>query len=81
MKIVLRPSIFVRGIDAISQLLNVFLFNGNANDSVSGRAFKESWKLEKVINFIFFWEPEHCKLAYYTDLARAKTMIYEEENK
>ncbi len=81
MQINLRPSYYVRVFDAISQLLNVILLDGDANDSMSGRSFKESWRAEKVINFIFFWEPEHCKLAYYTDLARAKTMIYEEENK
>jgi hypothetical protein len=80
-ELILRPNYLVRSIDSISQLLNVLIFNGNANDSISGRAYKESWKSEKFINFVFFWEPEHCKLAYYTDLARAKTMVYEEEGK
>jgi len=78
---ILRPSYFVRLVDSISQLLNVLLLDGDANESISGRSYRESWKSEKVINFVFFWEPEHCKLAYYTDLARAKNMVYEEENK
>jgi hypothetical protein len=81
MKIELRPNYFVRALDATSQWLNTILLNGNANDSISGRAFKESWDSEKFINKIVFWEPEHCKIAYYSDLARAKTMVYEEESK
>lgn len=82
MEIILRPSYYVRLFDATSQWLNVFLLNGDANESISGRSFREDWKVtEKIINKLIFWEPEHCKLAYYSDLARAKTMVYEEESK
>lgn len=80
MQTILRPNYFVRALDATSQWVNTVFLNGNANDSISGRAFKKSWRVESLINFIIFWEPEHCKLAYYTDLARAKTMVYEDEN-
>ena len=76
---ILRPNRFIRTLDAVSQLANVVLFDGDANESISGRAFKESWKSEKFINTIIFWEKDHCKLAYFTDLARAKTLVYEAE--
>lgn len=75
-----RPNILVRTFDAISQLANVVLLNGDANESISGRSFRQSWKSEKVINFIIFWEKDHCKLAYYADLSRAKALVYGEEN-
>jgi hypothetical protein len=80
MQTILRPNYYVRTFDAISQLLNVVLFNGDANESISGRAFRQNWPIEQIINNAIFWEPEHCKVAYYTDLARAKTMVYKEEN-
>jgi len=80
MKINLRPNYFIRVLDATSQWINTVLLNGDANESISGRAFRESWSIEKNINKLVFWEADHCKIAYYTDLARAKTLVYKEEN-
>ena len=76
----MRPNIFVRTFDAISQLVNVVVLNGDANESISGRSFREGWKIQKFINIIVFWEEEHCKLCYYADLARAKSLVYDAEN-
>ena len=76
---ILRPNRWIRTLDAVSQLANVVFFDGDANESISGRSFKESWKAEKYINFLVFWEKEHCKLSYYADLSRAKTLVYETE--
>ena len=77
----MRPNIFVRTLDAISQLANVVFLNGDANDSISGRSYEESWKIEKLIDFLVFWEKDHCKLAYYADLSRAIAKVYASTNK
>lgn len=77
---ILRPNYFVRVFDALSQLGNVVLLNGDANESISGRSYRQSWPISAKIDKLIFWEKEHCKLAYYTDIARAKTLVYEAEN-
>jgi hypothetical protein len=77
----LRPNYFIRLLDATSQWLNVFLLNGDVNESICGSALREEWKEpEKFINKLVFWEADHCRVAYYADLARAKTLVYKEEN-
>ena len=76
----MRPSRLMRTLDSTSQFFNVVLLDGDANESISGRSFRESWKIEKLIDFLIFWEKDHCKLCYYADLARAKTLVYEAEN-
>jgi len=67
----LRPVWPIRLLDAVSQFLNVLLLNGDANESISGRAYRENWKAEKFIDTLFFFDPEHCRNAYLSDLARA----------
>ena len=76
--IILRPSYFIRLLDSISQLANVLLFNGDANESISGRVYREERKkVEWLINKLIFWETHHCELAYLSDVARAKELIKE----
>ena len=62
--------------DALSQLLNVALFNGQANESLSGRSYRlrriPSWGyLYSFINSVFFWQEDHCKASYDADVTRA----------
>lgn len=59
-------------LDALSQLLNaVFLF-GEANESISGRAYRSGWIMtERFINMLCFWEKDHCLKAHQADVARA----------
>lgn len=66
-----RPNKFIRVFDAISQLCNVLFLDGDANESMSGRSFRQSWWSEKLINYLVFWEKDHCRLAYYADLERS----------
>ena len=72
------PRIFKIG-DALSQLANVALLPNHAdtcaNESISGRAYRNGWRVQKVINWIFFWQDDHCKQAYLYDLERAKAYI------
>ena len=66
---------------ALDQFLNVWLFwwiPGGvwADETLSAKAWRTrhtNTHLYKIINAIFFWEPEHCKLAYEIELARADT--------
>lgn len=74
---------FIRIGDCLSQLLNVVVFFGqNPNESVSGKAFRlrrisTFWKITyKGINFIFYWQDDHCKAAYTADLKRAEQTLH-----
>lgn len=73
---------FVRVGDAVSQLINVaFFFGANPNESLSGRSYANKEKsyfwfaMFNVINFLFFFQDNHCKLAYTADLERARLTL------
>lgn len=63
--------------DALSQLGNTIFFGGEANESISGRSFREPWPLaRKVIDFIFRpFQKDHCKEAFLKDLHRARELV------
>lgn len=73
----MKTSRWVRIGDAISQGANVLLFDGEANESISGRAHREGWrKTERVINFLLAWkEPDHCRRAHEADVRRAHEWV------
>lgn len=78
-----RQSWFRRVLDAISQVLNVIIFNGDANSSISGDSYRYNirWRM-KIIDLIFSpFEKNHCKLAYEKDVALAYSFIQEHESK
>lgn len=73
--------------DALSQLANaVFFGSTNANESISGRAARvyiiedqdhRGWKfMYKTINFIFFWQQNHCLESFYNDVERTETQNF-----
>ncbi|KRS14324.1 hypothetical protein XM53_00910 [Roseovarius atlanticus] len=71
---------FFNSADAFSQLLNcMFLPNAedtNAHESISARSYRAGWsRPERVINLIFFWEPDHCQGAYDRDVRKAEKLI------
>lgn len=73
---------FVRVGDALSQLVNVtLLFGKNANESISGRAYRQRneyrrWYLAyKIINALFFFQDNHCRESYLNDLLRAQALV------
>ena len=61
--------------DALSQLVNVALLprhtETTANESISGRAYREGWRAARWIDALFFWQRNHCEGAYLADLKRA----------
>ena len=72
----LRPGWLIRLLDSFSQVLNVALLNGDANESVSGRAYRENWSAAvKIIDAVFWFDFDHCRNAYLSDLARAYALV------
>ena len=61
--------------DALSQLANVVLLNGNPNESLSGRAWRTQSKWYKVIDALFFFDKDHCQKSHENDIAYAKKLL------
>jgi hypothetical protein len=68
--------------DAFSQLLNVLLFNGDSNHSVSGDAWRfQRKRLMAVLDFLFRpFERDHCYKAHLHDVQKA-TLLAQEWNR
>lgn len=58
---------------AIDQLVNTFL-GGYADETLSARAHRRRLRgksgVAKVIDYVFFWQQDHCKEAYESELNR-----------
>ena len=61
--------------DALSQLLNVIFLDGHPNESLSGRAWRTGSNWYKVIDFILWFDKNHCKVAYENDVKYAKSLL------
>ena len=62
---------------AVTQFLNT-LTGGFPDETTSSRAYRQQHKLRwrimrRVIDAIFFWEPEHCLVAYLAEVKRRQT--------
>lgn len=63
---------------ALDQLINVWFFwwvpgGVFADETLSAKAWRirDKWpRMNLIINAIFFWEPDHCRLAYEIELER-----------
>lgn len=66
-----RRSWIERNLDANSQLWNVRYFNGDPNECISGRCYRENrafWvDIIDAIFWIFAGQDNHCKNAYLKD--------------
>ena len=62
---------------AIDQLFNA-LFGGWADETLSSRTWRQQhrkthWRiLRMVIDALFFWEADHCRCAYESELDRSQ---------
>lgn len=55
---------------ALDQLANACL-KGWADESLSSRAHREGRVvMERFINALFFWQPNHCRAAYLSEVNR-----------
>jgi len=78
-----RPSWIWRLADATSQWVNVALLDGCANESISGRAYRQgvveesmAWlRVMRLIDRLFFWQQRHCEQAFLADLWRARRLV------
>jgi hypothetical protein len=70
-------------LDATTQLLNCLLlpspFDTNANESISGRMYREGRRVPRnLIDWFFlkvFGEENHCYNSFISDLRRAEALI------
>jgi len=69
----MHGSITIRILRALDQLLNTILL-GNTDQTLSARSYEGritgiKWckYSEKILNIIFFWEPHHCEVSFFTD--------------
>jgi hypothetical protein len=65
--------------DAMSQLFNVLLFNGDPNHSISGDAYRFGrQRLQQFIDWLALpWEDEHCRQSYERDRVKAEQLLNE----
>jgi len=65
--------------DALSQLVQVAVcprpHDTTANESLSGRSYREGWRTRLVIDALFFWDAGHCRQAVLRDRARAREYL------
>lgn len=76
-----RRPYLLRVLDWLTQGANTVLFNGEPDDSTSGRSHSECRKgkkrwclMERAINYVFLMlgvESDHCAKAHKTDLMRS----------
>ena len=70
----------------LSQMLNVILFDGSPDETVSGRSYRQGYlegdldweKRRRRIDRLFFWEVNHCRQSHQKDVGFAR-MIAERE--
>jgi hypothetical protein len=63
----------------LSQGVNGLLLRGSIDESVSGRAHREGWRIERWIDRLFFWQAAHCKAAFERDRREARAMLFSTE--
>lgn len=65
----------MKRLEAFSRFLNA-LIGGSEYESLSARAYKEG--KEKWINWIFFWQNNHCRGAYNNGIIRMRGYLERE---
>lgn len=56
---------------ALDQLANA-IGGGWADETLSSRAYRESPRVEKFINTLFFWDKDHCYESYVSEQLRTQ---------
>lgn len=64
----------------VSQTINLFIFLGHHDQTLSARTHlnqhKPGWKQARVIiNGLFFWQEDHCRLSHEVDVAYARDIL------
>ena len=72
-----RESRMARFADSLSQVLNVLLFNGDPNYSISGDAYRFNRRKTMAVANWLFRDPDHCRKAFEADFQRAAKLMQE----
>lgn len=70
----------VKALDALSQLLNVIIFNGDENYSISADSYRYNRKYMMLFANLLFLNENHCKEAYLNDVDKARHLLLEVDN-
>ena len=63
---------------SLSRTFNTIFLLGHPSESICGRCWRTRlenpekrfwWRLCRTIDFIWFWEEDHCKIAYEYDIS------------
>lgn len=52
---------------AFDQFAGSFIPGAYADETISSRAFREDWRFQRVINWLFR-DPAHCEDAYWSEI-------------
>jgi hypothetical protein len=80
---VVRRPYLIRVGDWLSAGLNTLLLGGTPDESTSGRSWREGelegnpvWQRRRQrIDWLIWWEDDHCRRAYEADLQRARVRV------
>lgn len=63
-------------VSLVSRFINAAFFGGSTHQTTSARAYVEGWAVRrKIINGLFFWQDDHCKLSWEMEVAEAKRTL------
>lgn len=71
-------------LEGVSQLGHALILGGNPNITISARCYlernKPGWRWAyKGINRLFFWQEDHCRDSWVSDIVFARTALFELE--
>lgn len=59
--------------DATSQWINAAFLRGEPNESISGRSYREGWRIKWWIDMVL--GAQHCRDSFVSDLWRARLLV------
>ena len=51
----------------LDQFVGSFIPGAYADETISSRAFRENWKIQPLINWLFH-DPKHCEDSYWSEV-------------
>lgn len=68
--------IFEMLVSIASRAFNAAILGGSTHQTTSARFYIENWpRGQRFTNAVFFWEQNHCKLAWEIELYHAKRTL------
>ena len=63
-------------VSLLSRFINAAFFGGSTHQTTSARAYVEGWNTRrKLINALFFWEEDHCRMAWEMEVEEARRTL------